>query len=49
MDEMKITLAKFLTKYNLVATADTKLEFLKGDLFFLSFPEVKIKLQVREL
>lgn len=44
---MKITLAKFLTKYRLVATRDTRLEFLKGDLFFLSFPEVKVKLELR--
>lgn len=48
MVQMKIALAKLLHKYNIVEAPETKLEFHPGDLFFLSFPEVKVKLECRE-
>lgn len=47
MVEMKISLAKFISTFKVVATPETKLESTKGDMFFFSYPEVKVKLERR--
>ncbi len=47
MAEMKISLAKFISTFKVVATPETKLESTKGDMFFFSYPEVKVKLERR--
>eukprot|EP00093_Oithona_nana_P005061 05061.XXX_189702_191147_1 [CDS] Oithona nana genome sequencing. len=48
MIEMKLALAKLLQKYRIVAVPETKLDFFNGDVFLLSYPEVKVKLETRE-
>jgi hypothetical protein len=47
MSEIKIAMAKLLANYKIVDTPQTKLDFLPGDFFFLSYPEVKVKLERR--
>lgn len=47
MVEMKIALAKLLSKYRIVKAPETRLDFTTGDAFFLSYPEVKVKLEAR--
>ncbi len=44
MAEMKIAVAKLLLNFEVEATEDTRLDFYDGDLFFLSYPEVKVRL-----
>lgn len=45
--EMKIAIAKLLAKYKLVDSIETKLDIEKGDIFLLSYPEMKVKLELR--
>ena len=45
--EMKITLAKILSQYKIMATSETKLDFVSGDILLLAYPEVKVKFQRR--
>ena len=47
MIEMKTALVKILSKYRIIATEDTKLDFQRGDTFLLSYPEMKVKLAER--
>jgi hypothetical protein len=47
MVEMKIALAKLVYKYRIVATPETRIDYNLGDPFFLSYPEVKVKLEAR--
>ncbi len=44
MAEMKVAVAKLLLNFEVLSTEDTRLDFYDGDLFFLSYPEVKVKL-----
>ena len=48
MVEMKIAAAKMLAKYRFTTTPETKMDLLKGDLFLISYPEMKLKLEERE-
>ena len=48
MSEMKIASAKMLQKFQFIATENTKLEKHRGDMFFYSFTDMKIKIQERE-
>ncbi len=45
--EMKIAMAKLLSKYRLVAVPETKLDVLSGDQFILNYPYMKVKLEER--
>ena len=45
MAEMKMSLAKFVSNFKVTAVPETKLESTKGDPFFFSYPEVKVKLE----
>ena len=47
MAEIKIGMAKLLANFKIVETPETKLDFQAGDLFFLTYPEVKVKLEKR--
>ncbi len=47
MVEMKLAMAKLLSKYRLLSTPNTKLEHLKGDQFLIAFEDMKIKLEKR--
>ena len=47
MSEIKIAMAKLLANYKIVDTPQTKLDFLPGDSFILTYPEVKVKLVKR--
>ena len=47
MVEMKIIAAKLLAKYRIEDTPETKINFDTGDLFLLSYPEIKVKLVPR--
>ena len=49
MEEMKIAMAKLLFNFEIVDEPDvTKLDFQKGSIFLLSYPEMKVKLQERK-
>nr|AIL94155.1 cytochrome P450 CYP3027C1 [Tigriopus japonicus] len=43
--EMKIALAKLLSKYRVTPSNNTKLEFEKGNTFMLSYPELLLNLE----
>ncbi len=45
--EMKIALAKLLSKYKLATAPETKLDVRPGDQFFISYPDMKVKLEKR--
>ncbi len=47
MIEIKIFLAKLLSKFRIVATPKTVLEYVKGDLFLLHYNEMVVKLEAR--
>lgn len=47
MAEVKIAAAKMIANYKFSATPETKLEMFKGDLFLITFPEVKLKVEKR--
>jgi len=47
MVEMKIAMAKLLSKFRIVATPKTKIEPLLGDSFLFSYDNVHIKLEPR--
>ena len=47
MVEMKIALAKLLKKFKIVKVPQTKLDFYKGDMFFLTYGEVQVRLESR--
>jgi hypothetical protein len=48
MTEIKVVAAKLLSKYRLVATPNTKnLEYIKGDIFLLSYEDPDMKLEKR--
>ena len=48
MEEMKITLAKLLSNFEILEEPDiTKLDFDKGNPFLLSYKEMKVKIRER--
>ncbi len=48
MVEMKIALAKLLLKYKILPVpGKTRVDYNLGDPFFLSYPEVIVKLEAR--
>jgi hypothetical protein len=47
MAEIKIGMAKLLANFKIVYAPETKLDFLPGYFFFLTYPEVKVKLERR--
>ena len=48
MEEMKITLAKLLSNFKVIEEPNvTKLEFDKGNVFMLSYKEMKVRIQKR--
>ncbi len=47
MNEMKMTIAKLVSSYRLVATEKTKLNLARGAVFFLLFPGLEIKIERR--
>ena len=49
MAEMKITLAKLFCNFQIIEEPNiTKLEFDKGNQFFLSFKDMKVRIQERQ-
>ena len=42
--EMKTALVRLLSKYKVVHTKETKLDFEKGNQIFMKYPEMKLKL-----
>ncbi len=47
MVEIKLAMAKLLSRYRLISSENTKLEPLKGDLFLIGFKDMKIRLEKR--
>ncbi len=47
MAEMLISLAKFVSNFQIVDSPVTELKGNLGDPFFFSYPEVKVKLEPR--
>jgi cytochrome P450 len=47
MNEMKICMARLLSKFRLESTPDTRLEFEKGSFFLINFKDIKIKFVAR--
>ncbi len=47
LNEIKMTVAKLIYKYRLVATEKTRLDF-SGTLFFLNYPGLEVKVEKRE-
>lgn len=45
--EMKMAMAKLLSRFRIVDTPSTKLEVLRGDNFFLSYEDIYVKLEPR--
>ena len=43
MNEMKICMARLLSKFRLESTPETKLELEKGSFFLINFKDIKIK------
>ena len=48
MIEMKLALARLLQNYQIIAVPETKLDFCNGDLFILTYSDVKVKLESRK-
>ena len=46
--EMKIALAKLISKYRIVPTPETKLDIHKGGFFLRTFPDMKVELLLRK-
>ena len=44
---MKITAARLLKEYRVVATPETKIDLIAGDFFLLSYPDMKVKMEKR--
>ena len=47
MTEMKIALAKLLQKYEIVPVQQTKLDFKPGDIMFLNYSKLEVKIVSR--
>jgi hypothetical protein len=47
MVEIKIAMAKLLANYKIVDTPQTKMDFLPGDFFILTYSEVNVQLEKR--
>ena len=47
MTEMKIALAKMLQKYEIVPVQQTKLDFKPGDIMFLNYSKLEVKIVSR--
>lgn len=47
MSEMKIALAKLISRFKITDSPQTKLTLLPGDPFFLAYPEMKVRLERR--
>ncbi len=47
MNEMKMTIAKLVSSYRVVATEKTKLNYAPGAVFFLHYPGLEIKIERR--
>ena len=48
MVEMKIFLAKLISKFKVINVKETKSEFIKGDLFLNIMSDVTVRLEVRD-
>ena len=47
MVEMKTAMAHLLSNFKISKSANTKLEFFKGDQFLLSYQDMKINIEKR--